>query len=143
MKKLKIILRIVLVTFFISIGYGIYYLANGCYCEPLDKLCETLLVERIEYSDSARHRIIIDRDSIKLIVDILNQSILNKSHGKILKNEYTNDVFSLKVFSKGGEYIYLDVKRINFTYYYLYYKRNDNFFKQCVLSNNNLNAIVW
>ncbi|MFZ4798292.1 MAG: hypothetical protein ACOYMA_12420 [Bacteroidia bacterium] len=143
MKKLVKILRLVLIILFISIGYGIYYLANGCYCDPLDKLCNSTLVERIEYSDSARHRIIVDRDSIKLIADILNLSILNRRHGKFFTNEYTDDVFRLEVFSKGGESIRLDVKRINYQYYYIDYQRNGDLFKQCVLGNNNLNAIIW
>lgn len=143
MEKLIVIFRTLLVLFTIGIGYGIYYMTNGCYCDSQDKLCDVALVERIEYFDSASRRIIVDRDSIELIANILNQSIKNTSHGKITKNEFTDDVFRLKVFSKNGDFIRLKVQRINDTFYYLFYQKNDDFFKQCVLSNNGLNIITW
>lgn len=143
MKTVIVIFRTILGLFVIGIGYAIYYLANGCYCDSQNKLCDVGLVERIEYSDSASCRVIIYRDSIELIVNVLNQSIKNTSHGKISKNKYTDDIFRLKVFSNNGDFIRLDVKRINENFYYLYYQRNDAFFKQCVLSNNGLNKIIW
>jgi hypothetical protein len=145
MNKSKLsIIALIIIIFIIAIFLSIYYLVNGCYCKNSQNHITIDSVESIEYYIKNKDkRIYKNKDSIVLISNILNKSILANPNGKRFKNRFTSDNFVLKVCLKNGEFIRFDILRLDSLSYHVELQRNNNFYKQCFMRNTSLSEIIW